>query len=87
MDLKPYTISFDEKELKEINTALRIMHNRRDNQYKYVSVNKLSEKPPNRKPNKYLTINKDDKSKLEFIVSDYIPGRKTKITLSEPTLF
>jgi hypothetical protein len=83
---KPYTISFDEKELKELNTALRIMHNRRDNQYKYVACNKKSDKPPNRKTKKYLTINKDDKSKLDFIVSDYIPVRKNKIQVSEPTL-
>ena len=83
---KPYTILLNEKELKEINTALRIMHTRRDNQYRYVSVNKVSDKPPNRKPNKFLTINKDDKNKLEFIVSDYIPVRKNKIVVSEPTL-
>ena len=77
---KPFMISLNDKDLKEINTALRIMHARRDNQYKYLknkNQNKNPDKIPNRKPNKYLTLNIDD-GKLEYIVSNFIPTRKCK---------
>ncbi len=61
-----YNITLDEAQIKELNTALRILHSRRDNQLKYMA-NKRSNKlvnPKKRKANKLFLIIND---KLELV--------------------
>jgi hypothetical protein len=75
---KTYTISFDVKQIDEINTALRIMHNRRDNQHRYL-VKKLTlegDKPKKckRKTKSYLSIVNDT---LQYTETQFIPTKET----------
>ena len=76
---KEYTISFNVNQINEINTALRIMYARRDNQNKYLLKlrdTKENVKINKRKPVKFLSINEDDI--LQYEETDFIPTRKVK---------
>jgi len=74
---KTYTISFDEKQIDEINTALRIMYIRRDNQNKYMVKKSTTDKPKTTKKRKqklFLSIVNDT---LQYIETDFIPTKET----------
>jgi len=82
---KTYTISFDVKQIDEINTALRIMHNRRDNQHRYL-VNKLTsegDKPKKckRKTKSFLSIVNDT---LQYTETQFIPTKETAFNKDKP---
>jgi hypothetical protein len=74
---KTYSISFDEKQIDEINTALRIMYLRRDNQNKYAIKKSTTDKPKTTKKRKqklFLSIVNDT---LQYTETDFIPTKDT----------
>jgi len=75
---KTYSISFNVKQIDEINTALRIMHTRRDNQNKYLDKKTpTTDKPKTTKKRKqklFLSIVNDT---LQYTETQFIPTKET----------
>jgi hypothetical protein len=81
---KTYTISFNENQIDEINTGLRIMHTRRDNQNKYLLAKHSTDKPKQvkkRKPKFFLSIINDT---LQYTETQFIPTKETAFNRQTP---
>ncbi len=81
---KTYSISFNESQIDEINTALRIMHNRRDNQHKYLDKKPPTDKPKTtkkRKTKSFLSIVNDT---LQYTETQFIPTKETAFNKQKP---